>query len=111
MAEYHGTYLLHMAHEEATIEKHMMEHFTDAELVQHQIGIMGEMSPDTLLLWFRYIVPARRTAENAAVLAAFRAAAPPAVYEAAIKVIAEEIGQDRTQELEKAVAAVEAPAA
>jgi hypothetical protein len=53
----------------------------------HQVAIMQEMSFETLLLWFKYIVPARRTEENAQVLRGFKGAAPKEAFDAAMAVI------------------------
>jgi len=71
----------------------MQKQFTDEELMQHQIAIMGEMSFETLLLWFKYIVPARRPEENAQVLTGFKSAAPEAAFNAVIDVIKNEISE------------------
>ena len=75
----------------------MQKQFSDEELMQHQIAIMGEMSFETLLLWFKYIVPARRPEENAQVLTGFKSAAPEVAFKAVIDVIKNEISETEFQ--------------
>ena len=82
IAAFHAAYLLHMAEEEASTERQMMAHFSDEELIGHQIAIMAETSLPSLLRMFRFIAPARRLDENAQVLQALRVSAPPAVFDA-----------------------------
>jgi hypothetical protein len=73
-----------MADEEATTERLMMEHFSDEELIGHQIAIMGETSFESLLRMFRFIAPARRLDENLQVMQAFRANAPEPAFTAVL---------------------------
>jgi hypothetical protein len=75
----------------------MQRHFTEDELIQHQIEIMKEMNFETLLLWFKYIVPARRPEENAQVLSGFKSAVPNTVYETVLSTIKEEISEREMQ--------------
>ncbi len=65
-------YLDLMYWEDTVIEPLMREHFTDQEMIEHQVSIMEKTSPETLLLWFQYIVPARQLSENIQVLKAYR---------------------------------------
>jgi len=76
-----------MADEEATTERLMMEHFSDEELIGHQIAIMGETSFESLLRMFRFIAPARRLDENLQVLHAFRANAPEPAFAAVMQTL------------------------
>jgi uncharacterized protein YktA (UPF0223 family) len=80
--EFHGEYLEHIAEEDRETEVMMQHYFTDEELIGHQVQIMQEMDFKTLLLWFKYIVPARRSSENKQVLTAFKSNAPAEAYEA-----------------------------
>ena len=81
---FQAAYLEHMADEEATTERLMMEHFSDEELIGHQIAIMGETSFESLLRMFRFIAPARRLDENLQVMQAFRANAPEPAFTAVL---------------------------
>ncbi len=84
---FQAAYLEHMAHEEATTERLMMEHFSDEELIGHQIAIMAETSFESLLRMFRFIAPARRLDENLQVLQAFRANAPEPAFTAVMQTL------------------------
>lgn len=84
---FHGRYLLHMESEERHTEKLLLEHVTDDEMAADQGAIMAQMPFETLLLWFEYIVPARRVSDNRQVLAGFRAAAPDEAFDAALAVL------------------------
>jgi translation elongation factor EF-G len=81
--EFHSKYLEHIAEEDRLTEVMMQQYFTDEELIEHQVQIMQQMEFKTLLLWFKFIVPARRGEENKQVLTAFKANVPAEAYEAA----------------------------
>ena len=90
-------YLEHINEEDSILELEMQKHFTDEELMQHQIEIMQEMSFDTLLLWFKYIVPARRPDENAQVLMGFKSVASESAYNTVLNTIKEEVRESEMQ--------------
>lgn len=90
-------YLEHINEEDSILELEMQKHFTDEELMQHQIEIMQEMSFDTLLLWFKYIVPARRPDENAQGLTGFKSVAPESAYNTVLNTIKEEVRESEMQ--------------
>jgi hypothetical protein len=94
-SEFHSTYLRHIAEEDRNLEISMQEAFTDEELIQHQMAIMASMDFPTLLLWFKYIVPARRIEENAQVLNAFKAGAPEEAYNAVLDTIRPQLSEAR----------------
>ena len=99
LCKFHSHYLEHINEEDVVLESEMQKQFTDEELIQHQIGIMGEMDFETLLLWFKYIVPARRPEENAQVLTGFKSAAPEAAFNAVLEVIKNEISENEFQHI------------
>ena len=73
---FQSAYLEHIDEEDIELEEAMQNNFTDEELMAHQLTIMQQMPFETLLLWFKFIVPARRAEENAQVLHGFKSAAP-----------------------------------
>jgi len=97
LCNFQAHYLEHINEEDTVLEIEMQKQFSDEELMQHQIAIMGEMSFETLLLWFKYIVPARRPEENAQVLTGFKSAAPEVAFKAVIDVIKNEISETEFQ--------------
>ncbi|MEN9398952.1 MAG: hypothetical protein RL632_53 [Bacteroidota bacterium] len=93
--EFQSRYLQHIAEEDRQLEIDMQEAFTDEELIQHQVAIMESMDFATLLLWFKYIVPARRIEENAQVLTAFKGAALAEAYAAVLDTIRPQLSAER----------------
>jgi len=73
--------------------------FTNEELMEHQIEIMKEMSFDTLLLWFKYIAPARRPEENAQVLSGFKSVAPELAFTTVLNTIRAEVDDEEMQQI------------
>jgi hypothetical protein len=99
LCDFQSAYLEHIDVEDVELEEEMQKHFTDEELMGHQIEIMQAMSFDMLLLWFKYIVPARRPDENAQVLTGFKSAAPEEAYNAVLDVIRKEISESELNEI------------
>ncbi|MEY2755327.1 MAG: hypothetical protein RJB65_1685 [Actinomycetota bacterium] len=50
-------------------------------MIADQGVIMQTVPFETLLLWFKYIVPARSTSDNRQVLAGFKSAAPAEAFD------------------------------
>jgi hypothetical protein len=94
-SEFHSMYLMHIAEEDKNLEISMQKAFTDEELIQHQMSIMASMDFPTLLLWFKYIVPARRIEENAQVLNAFKAGVPEEAYNTVLDTIRPQLSEER----------------
>jgi hypothetical protein len=103
ICQFQSHYLEHINEEDIALEAEMQKHFTDEELIQHQIAIMAEMSFETLLLWFKYIVPARRPEENAQVLSGFKSAVPEAAFQAVIETIKNEVSENELQEIQSMI--------
>ena len=97
--KFHSHYLEHINEEDTLLEIEMQKQFSDEELMQHQIDIMTEMSFETLLLWFKYIVPARRPEENAQVLSGFKSVAPEAAFNAVLDIIKNEVEENEFQDI------------
>jgi hypothetical protein len=91
--QFQSIYLAHINEEDSILESKLQIHFTTEELMQHQIEIMKEMSFDTLLLWFKYIAPARRPEENAQVLSGFKSVASELAYTTVLNTIKAEIDE------------------
>ena len=103
ICHFQSHYLEHINEEDIALEAEMQKHFTDEDLMQHQIAIMGEMSFETLLLWFKYIVPARRPEENAQVLSGFKSAVPESAFNAVMEVIKNEISENELHEIQSLI--------
>ena len=96
---FHAANLAMMAHEDRVVEPMLMQLFTDEELQTQQVRIMQGMSVETLLLWFKYIVPARQPAENLQVLRALSQTAPAALLDRVLGVLRAELNERDFEEL------------
>ena len=103
ICQFQSHYLEHINEEDVALEAEMQKHFTDEDLMQHQIAIMGEMNFETLLLWFKYIVPARRPEENAQVLSGFKSAVPESAFNAVIDIIKNEVSENELHEIQSMI--------
>jgi hypothetical protein len=85
--EFHGGYLGHTAEEERVTQPLLWQHFTDAELAAHRAQIMAKNPPQTLLIWFEFVIPAQSHAERVGLLSGFKKMAPPPFFAEAMQVI------------------------
>ena len=72
LSEFHGIYLEHTAEEERITQPLLWKHFTDDELAQHRGKIMKKNPPETLLIWFRFVIPAQSHSERVGLLSGFK---------------------------------------
>jgi hypothetical protein len=97
--KFQSEYLNHIHHEETITEKLLWELFTDEELIEHRTEIMKSMEPEQLMLWFKHGMPASTMADSIAVLAGFKAAAPPSAFQAALNINKPELSKDKFEVL------------
>ena len=86
-SEFHSTYLEHTAEEERITQPLLWHHFTDEELASHRGKIMAKNPPQTLLIWFRFVIPAQSFSERVGLLSGFKKMAPPAFFDQGMEVI------------------------
>lgn len=101
LTEFHGTYLSHTAEEERVTQALLWNYFTDEELAQHRNKIMAKNPPETLLIWFRFVIPAQSHPERLGLLKGFKKMAPPDFYKAGMKVIQKFISEAEFELLSK----------
>lgn len=87
LSDFHAEYLRHMADEEKETQVLLWQHFTDEELAQHRKEIMKMLKPETLLLWFKFIIPAQSHNERVDLLSGFKAMAPNDFFQKAMSVV------------------------
>jgi hypothetical protein len=87
LSDFQADYLQHMAGEEKETQVLLWQHFTDDELARHRTEIMKKLKPETLLLWFKFIVPAQSHKERLGLLTGFRSMAPSEFFAKAMTVI------------------------
>jgi hypothetical protein len=86
-SEFHGEYLEHTAEEERVTQPLLWQNFTDEELVSHRGKIMAKNPPETLLIWFRFVIPAQSHIERVGLLSGFKKMAPPSFFNEGMEVI------------------------
>jgi hypothetical protein len=86
-SEFHGVYLEHAAEEERVTQPLLWQHFTDDELASHRGKIMVKNPPETLLTWFRFVIPAQSHSERVGLLSGFKKMAPAAFFDQGMEVI------------------------
>ena len=96
---FHSRYLEHIFEEETVTELLLQQYFTDEELMEHRKGIMQKIAFPVMLLWLKYIIPAQRDEDSAAMLAGLRANAPADVFAQVLATIKVEMEADRFQRL------------
>lgn len=103
-SEFHGTYLEHTAEEERVTQLMLWKYFTDEELAAHRGEIMAKNPPQTLLTWFRFVIPAQSHKERVGLLAGFKKMAPAPFFNEGMQVIKRVLTEKEFDELNKALA-------
>lgn len=105
-SEFHGTYLEHTAEEERVTQPMLWKYFTDEELVAHRGKIMAKNPPQTLLIWFRFVIPAQSHTERVGLLTGFKKMAPGSFFSEGMQVIRQVLAEKEFDRLNKALADV-----
>lgn len=103
-SEFHGNYLEHTAEEERVTQLMLWKYFTDEELAAHRGEIMAKNPPQTLLTWFRFVIPAQSHKERVGLLEGFKKMAPAAFFNEGMQVIKRVLTEKEFDELNKALA-------
>jgi hypothetical protein len=103
-SEFHGTYLEHTAEEERVTQSMLWKHFTDEELASHRGKIMAKNPPQTLLIWFRFVIPSQNHKERVELLTGFRKMAPTPFFNEGMQVIKQVLNDEEFDELNQALA-------
>jgi hypothetical protein len=101
--EFHGEYLEHTAQEERVTQPLLWKFFTDEELAAHRGEIMSKNPPQTLLIWFEFVLPAQSHAERVGLLSGFKKMAPPAFFSDAMAVIEKALATEDFRRLDSAL--------
>jgi hypothetical protein len=102
-SEFQSAYLEHTAEEERTTQPLLWHHFTDEELASHRVRIMQKNPPETLLIWFRFVIPAQSHNERVGLFSGFKKMAPAPFFEKGIAVIKKYLSEKEFSELSKAL--------
>lgn len=102
-SEFHGEYLEHMAEEERVTQPLLWNYFTDEELAGHRGKIMAINPPQTLLTWFRFVIPAQSHKERVGLLTGFKKMAAPAIFNEGIALIKSVLTENEFKGLNRAL--------
>lgn len=103
-SEFHGTYLKHTAEEERVTQPMLWQYFTDEELASHRAKIMAKNPPQTLLIWFKFVIPSQSHKERLTLLTGFKKMAPAPFFNEGMQVIKQVLTTNEFHELDKALA-------
>lgn len=103
-SEFHGCYLEHTAEEERVTQPLLWKYFTDEELSAHRGKIMAKNPPQTLLIWFRFVIPAQNHAERIGLLTGFKKMASESFFNEGMQVIKQALTENEFEALTKALA-------
>lgn len=102
-SEFHGEYLEHTAEEERVTQVLLWQHFSDEELAGHRGKIMAKNPAHTLLIWFRFVIPAQTHAERTGLLKGFQKLAPASFFKEGMEVIKKMLAAEDFAKLESAL--------
>jgi len=93
LSEFQGRYLEHISEEERVTQILLWKHFTDEELAEHRKRIMANLSPQSLLLWLKFILPALSHPERVEFLTGFKKSASFSLFQAGMDVIEQALNE------------------
>lgn len=102
-SEFHAAYLEHTAEEERVTQPMLWQYFTDEELASHRGRIIAKNPPGTLLIWFRFVIPAQSHGERLALLTGFKMMAPASFFDEGMEVIRQSLTADEFNNLRAAL--------
>jgi hypothetical protein len=100
-SEFHGIYLAHAAEEERVTQPMLWQYFTDEELASHRGKIMAKNPPQTLLIWFRFVIPAQSHNERVGLLSGFKKMATETFFNEGMQVIKQVLAKNEFENLNK----------
>ena len=102
-SEFHSKYLEHTAEEERVTQILLWQHFTDEELATHRGEIMSRNPPQTLFIWFEFVIPALSHVERVGLIGGFKKMAPAEFFAQGMEVIQKVLTQSEFEKLEDAL--------
>lgn len=103
-SEFQAAYLEHIAEEERVTQYQLWEHFTDEELMGHRVKIMQKNPPETLLTWFRFVIPAQNHEERMGLFGGFKKMAPEPFFDQGMAVVQQVLSPEEFTALNTALA-------
>lgn len=103
VANFHSRYLAHMAMEETKMNQLIWPNFTDEELMGLHGKIMSTLTPDQIMTWFKYIVPALNPFERTIIMSGFKANAPAPFFDSVMDMLSGLMKKDQHQNMVSAL--------
>ena len=103
VTNFQSKYLAHMAMEESKMNALIWEHFTDADLMGQHGQIMSTLTPEQIMMWFKYIVPALNPFERTIIMGGFKENAPKPFFDSVLDMLSGLMQQNEHQKLSVAL--------
>lgn len=100
-SEFHGMYLKHIAEEERITQLLLWKYFSDEELASHRVKIMSKNPQETLLIWFRFVLPAQNHSERVGLFSGFKKMASPELFAKSMSVVKEVLTKTEFERLSR----------
>lgn len=91
LSDFHAKYLAHMIFEERTVLGLIWENYSDEELAAQHHSIVSSFTPEKILSWFKYIIPALDPSERLMALGGVKANAPKLFFDVLMDTIEPEM--------------------
>ncbi len=102
-SDFHSKYLAHMLLEERDVLKAIWANYTDEELMLQHNQIVSSFTPEKILRWFRFIVPALNPQERKITLSGMKAKAPEVFFNELLETIKAELSETAFKNLLKSL--------
>ena len=86
--------------EESEINPVIWANLADEELMELQGQIMASLSPDNIMMWFKYIVPALNPFERTIILGGFKENAPAEFFDQVLNMLKDYMSENEHLQLE-----------
>lgn len=97
---FYANYIIHMAMEEQDINALIWEHFSDDEIMAWQGQIMSGFTPDQILTFFKYMVPALNPFERTVLLGGFKESAPAEFFDSVMTMLEQHLPDTEYSQLQ-----------
>ena len=99
---FHSKYLAHMTMQESEMNPLIWANFTDEELMGWHGQIMSTLTPDQVMMWFKYIIPALNPFERTMIMGGFSANAPAEFVQSVLDMLKEHLPEGDHSKLNEA---------
>lgn len=94
VGQFMSDYIRHMDEEEQDMNQVIWDNFTDEEILGWQGQIMGKLTPEQKMMWFRFIVPALNPMERQIMLGGVKQNVPPEAYQGILNMLSRYMSEE-----------------